>query len=307
MKYIVSVSGGLGSFEALRRTIEKHGKENVRAVFADVRGDGNGHFWSTAPFVDGLLHERYGGEARDLYRFLWETSYHFGIPIERLEDGRTIYRVMAENRAFRLWAGSGFVHFCSDALKKRVIQKWIQANFQPGEYTIVLGMGWDEQHRIVNATAFWRKALGWDVSVTSPLTESPLVDNCDIERELYRAGIEVPGAYYDGFEHNNCNKGCISAGLTHFANLYLKHPEIYLYWAYIEYCLQRYWGKDKAVTILKSQRDGITAPLSLYDFIERIKVDDYPKMDWGACGCFSGLPQQLELFPLKELTAEAAS
>lgn len=296
---IVSVSGGLGSFEALRRTIEKRGKENVRAVFADVRGDGNGHFWSAAPFVDSLLHERFGGEARDLYRFLWEASYHFDIPIERLEDGRTIFHVMAQKRAFRLWAGNGFVHFCSIALKKMVIKDWIQANFKPGEYEIVLGMGWDEESRIKDATIYWRKELGWDVPVVAPCAEKPFVDNCDIERELYKAGIDVPSAYYEGFEHNNCNKACVAAGLTHFANLYIKQPETYLYWAYIESGLQRYWNKDKVVTILKDQRGGETTPLSLFDFIERINVGDYPKLDWGACGCFSGLPQQLSLFELE--------
>jgi orotidine-5'-phosphate decarboxylase len=47
MHYIVNVSGGLTSFEALRRTIERHGKAAVTAVFANTRM-----------------------EDRDLYRFL---------------------------------------------------------------------------------------------------------------------------------------------------------------------------------------------------------------------------------------------
>ena len=37
MLYIVNVSGGLTSFEALRRTIERHGKDSTVAVFADTK------------------------------------------------------------------------------------------------------------------------------------------------------------------------------------------------------------------------------------------------------------------------------
>lgn len=71
MRYIVSVSGGLGSTEALKRTIETRGKENVAAVFADVKGHGSSHYWSVAPVVDELLDER-GGVAKpmSLYAFI---------------------------------------------------------------------------------------------------------------------------------------------------------------------------------------------------------------------------------------------
>ena len=66
MKYIVNVSGGLTSFEALRRTIERHGKENTHAIFADT-----------------------SIEDEDLYRFLDDQERYFDITIERVKDGRT--------------------------------------------------------------------------------------------------------------------------------------------------------------------------------------------------------------------------
>ena len=67
MKTIVSVSGGLSSYEALRRVVASRGRQNVVAVFADVKGDGATHApFSPAPAIEPLLHERYGGEARDL-------------------------------------------------------------------------------------------------------------------------------------------------------------------------------------------------------------------------------------------------
>lgn len=44
MKQIVSFSGGMGSAEALKQTIEKYDKKNVIALFADVKGNGNSHY-----------------------------------------------------------------------------------------------------------------------------------------------------------------------------------------------------------------------------------------------------------------------
>lgn len=299
---IVSISGGLGSAEALRRVIEKRGKENVRAVFADVRGMGESHYWRDPilRFSDQLTHERYGGESRDTYRFLWELSHHFDMPIERLEDGRTIFNIMAKKRAFRLWVGHGFVHFCSMELKKRVIRDWIQVNYSPGEYEIVLGMGWDESNRVEDAQKFWRDALAWDVNVYSPMSESPFIDNCDIQKWAEKSGLTVPQSYYDGFSHNNCNNGCIAAGLTHFATLYNTKLETYLYWAEIERSLQKHWGKYN--TILKITREGYTYPISLYEFIPFIKSGEYSKTDWGACGCFA--PNiQLSMFDLNEVAS----
>ena len=56
----------LTSFEALRRTIERHGKENTHAIFADT-----------------------SIEDEDLYRFLNDQKRYFCITIERVKDVRT--------------------------------------------------------------------------------------------------------------------------------------------------------------------------------------------------------------------------
>ena len=66
MKYVVNVSGGLTSYEALRRTIAKHGKEHTLAPFANTKI-----------------------EDEDLYRFLRDVERVLEIPIIWLEDGRT--------------------------------------------------------------------------------------------------------------------------------------------------------------------------------------------------------------------------
>lgn len=287
MKYIVSVSGGLGSAEALKRTIEKHGKENTVALFADVKGSGKTHYWS-APVVDELLHERFGGEAHDLYRFLWQLSAHFEIPIERLEDGRSIWRVFADNRAFRVWSGNQFVHKCSELLKRQILKAWITQHMKES-YIIVLGMGWDEKHRLVKARAYWEN------EVESPLDVS--ADSCHTTKWLTEAGIEIPSAYSNGLEHNNCFGGCIAAGQSHYAQLYKTRKDIYLYWAYMERSIQQHIGKD--VTILKDERNGFAKPMSLYSFIPRIEAGDYPKHDWGGCGCFVGQTAMFDMSALR--------
>ena len=95
MKHIVSFSGGLGSAEALKQTVDKYGKDNVIALFADVKGSGLSHNWSF-PAIDNLLHERFGGESRDLYRFMWELSSYLEIPVQRLEDGVLVGEVLVQ-------------------------------------------------------------------------------------------------------------------------------------------------------------------------------------------------------------------
>ena len=84
MKYIVNCSGGLTSFEALRRTLEVHGKANTHAYFADTQQ-----------------------EDEDLHRFLQEQERYFGIEIERVVDGRTIWEVWKQRRCITLRLPSG--------------------------------------------------------------------------------------------------------------------------------------------------------------------------------------------------------
>ncbi len=285
MKTIVSVSGGLSSFEALRRVIAHRGRENVIAVFADVKGYASNHHWSPVPAIEPMLHERFGGESADTYRFLWEMSYALDMPIERLEDGRTIFNLFASKRAFRLKAGAFWYAPCSEALKRHTIADWIEANFAPGEYEIALGMKWDEAHRTEKAQVWWAKRLGWEVRVFSPLADKPFVESCDISVTARRVGITTPDAYGEGFANNNCSGGCVHAGQGQFASLYQLRNGVFHSWAWQEHNLNRYWGKR--ATILKDDRGGVASSMSLDEFIPRIETGDYRQLDLGGCGCFT--------------------
>lgn len=92
------MSGGLTSFEALRRTIERHGKESTHAVFADTK-------------IEDL----------SLYRFLDDQERYLGVKITRLVDGRTPFEVWEDERLI-MDRRNGFAT-CSDILKRRQINK----------------------------------------------------------------------------------------------------------------------------------------------------------------------------------------
>ena len=292
MKTIVSVSGGLSSAEMLRRAIEKEGKENVIAVFADVKGNPKSHkFFSPMPDIDLLLHERFGGEARDLYRFLWFLSYELDVPIMRLDQFNTIYANMAKWRAFILKNPSG-INFapCSLYGKREKIADYILNNFTQGEYQIALGFDVFEIGRLKNAQRWWQNRLGWEVSVICPLMEKPYATNESISRWLNEKQIPLPSAYCLGFEHNNCNGGCVQAGIKHFVLLHETRPEVFYYWAYMEECLRGYIGTE--ATILRFQSKGIKYRMSLFELGERIINNNVPNR-WttlaqsAGCSCFS--------------------
>lgn len=297
MKTVVSESGGLGSAGAAKLAIEQGC--DVDLVFADVKGTGYSHFWSDLPSIEVLLHERFGGESPDTYRFLWDLSYVFDRPIERLEDGRSIWAVFGQYRAFRLHVNGRFFCKASDILKREVIAQYLERKYKPGEYRLALGMGILEPHRIKNATDYWQTRLGWSVEVYSPIQEhhrltGEIVENCNTIDWLTSKGIAIPSAYADNLPHNNCRAVCSQAGQSQYAWVYRNRYETYMYAAWQERRLQTILGIN--ATILKDQRGGKTTPLSLYEFAERVEAGDVNERDLGgSCSCFTYIPKQLEL------------
>ena len=259
MKYIVNVSGGLTSFEALRRCLEKHGKENTSAVFADT-----------------LI------EDADLYRFLSDQERYFGIAIERIADGRTPWQVMRDERCITMQSMAP----CSKILKREAIDTVLHARHEPGTYTRVFGYEWSELDRMERLAASIAPERAW-----FPLSEPPYVDKCHISTFLESIGIEVPQMYKDGFEHNNCSGMCVKAGQAHWANLFYTRPDRYTHAEGEEEKIRQHLGKD--ISILKDRRGGAASPMSLRAFRERLESGDtdYDKDDWGGCGCFAPIAQ----------------
>jgi hypothetical protein len=199
MQYIVNVSGGLTSYEALRRCLATHGREKTWAVFADTRI-----------------------EDSDLYRFLDDIEAYLHFPIERIADGRNVFDVWHDEGAITVRvAGSGAgVAPCSQKLKRDMIRAWITKHFVDEPYTLVLGMDWSERDRMERTKRFYAPVPVW-----FPLEAPPYKDKCHIADDLEKAGIAVPALYREGFTHNNCGGGGVKAGQAHFAHLWRMRPQ----------------------------------------------------------------------------------
>ena len=264
MQYIVNVSGGLTSFEALRRTIERYGKENTHPVFADTKQ-----------------------EDEDLYRFLLDQERYFGMKIERVADGRTIWQTWKDRKCITLRLPNGAdVAPCSMLLKREALHKVITSRYAPGTYTRVFGYEWSEIDRMSRLEEDIAPEKAW-----FPLAEKPFVYKCHISNFLEKVGIAVPRLYTLGFEHNNCGGGCVKAGQAHWAHLWFALPDRYLIWEEKEEEFRQFIKKD--IAILKDRRGGQSKPMTLRAFRLRLEAGDtnYDKDDWGGCGCFAPVVQ----------------
>lgn len=194
MKYIISYSGGLGSFAAAKLARDAYGAHNCLLVFTDTKT-----------------------EDEDLYRFLKESSYALNVKLEILADGRDIWQVFTDVR----FMGNSRIDPCSKVLKRDLFRKWVESNYKPGEVTIVFGIDSKESHRMKTIKERWAP---WD-------TFAPLCDVI-VSREkildwLDEFEIEPPRLYDMGFPHNNCGGFCVKTGQKQMALLLKKLPERY--------------------------------------------------------------------------------
>ena len=254
LKHIVFFSGGIGSFFTAKRVIEKHGKSNVVLLFTDTK-------------IEDI----------DLYRFMDDAAKYFDVPVTTIEDGRTPWQVFKDVR----WLGNSRLAQCSHILKQETARLWIEANYQPNECTLYLGIDWTEEHRKEKPTLNWLP-----YKVDFPMCEAPYLSKDEMLSYLNEINIEIPYLYKLGFSHNNCAGMCVRAGQGHFIRLLEKLPERFAELEQIEKDMQMYLGKD--VTILKRTRKGIRENLSLQQLRREHEtgskqLDIY---DFGGCGCF---------------------
>lgn len=272
MIYVVNVSGGLTSFEAWRRAIDQHGRDNVRAVFADVKGSNP---------------SEHAGEDQDTYRFLDETEAYLQSPVTRLRHplGWDIWDAMKASRKITIMTGRGFVAACSTKLKRDLINTWITETFTGQEITRVFGMEWVEIDRMDALRDLLAPTPVW-----FPLSEPPYVDKCTITAFLETLGIKPPRLYAAGFDHGNCGGFCVKAGQAHFANLWRTNLPRYLYHEAKEQAMIDYLGKK--VAILRDRRGGKSVPMTLAEFRQRLERGEaYDTTEWGGCGCFAPIAQ----------------
>lgn len=275
MKHVVMFSGGLGSWATAKRVAAEHGTDDLWLVFADV---GGAH---TSPHM---------GEDADTYRFIAEAAADVGGTLITLNEGRDIWQVFHDNR----FLGNSRLANCSKFLKQQPCREWLDANCDPDDTTVYVGIDWTESHRL---TAIERAYLPFKAE--APLIEPPYLTKDDIKAACVQAGIAIPRLYEAGFPHNNCGGFCVRAGQAQFRRLLEVHPDRYAYHEAKEQELREYLGADVAVLRDRSTPKGGwvpgatprtpgSVPLTLRRFRERVETqpaltDDF---DWGGCGCF---------------------
>lgn len=257
---IVMYSGGILSWAAAMRTVERHGRDEVRLLFTDTNM-----------------------EDEDLYRFLEDSGRQIGVPILHACDPqkRTPWDVYRDKRML----GNARVDPCSAELKRKVGQRWLAEN-APGA-TLVFGIDWTEIHRLDGLKCRYAE-IGF--SVEAPMCDPPWITKDGAIRWCRQEGVEPPRLYAMGFAHNNCGGFCCRAGRAHFAHLLRAMPERYAYHEAKEEEMRVFLGKD--VSILRDRADGTTDPITLREFREQIEAAGdrqgslFGEFEIGGCGCF---------------------
>lgn len=254
LKYIISYSGGLGSFMAAKLVADKQGAENCLLLFADTNT-----------------------EDEDLYRFVDETVEILGIELVRLENGyRDIWDVFTEVK----FMGNSRVDPCSKILKRVPLDKYIRENgFTPENCVRVVGVGKSEQHRLNRIQEAFSP-----YKTLAPLVETPMSQR-DIIEVLEDLGIEPPRLYELGFPHNNCGGFCVKTGQRQMA-LLLKHfPERYRDHEKRQEILFRSIGQHGTI---RREIKGVVQYMSMKEFREFLEAGGRPDLyNEPGCGCIA--------------------
>jgi len=258
-RHVVMFSGGIGSWAAAKRVVERHGAADLTLLFADT-----------------LI------EDQDLYRFLDEASANVGAPLMRIVEGRDPWQVFFDERML----GNSRFDPCSKILKRRMVDRWLSNNCDPAATTVYVGIDWTEEHRFGPLRA--RRATdGWHYE--APLCEPPYYDRDEARRALAAAGIRLPRLYELGFSHNNCGGFCVKAGHAHFALLLRTMPERYAYHEAKEQEIRSFLGRSDISILTDRSGDGKKKPFTLTELRKRIEAGWQSDLfDIGGCGCFVG-------------------
>jgi len=251
IKHLVMFSGGVCSWCAAKRVVERHGTEGVTLLFADTKM-----------------------EDEDLYRFLEEAATNVGAPLVKIADGRTPWEVMRDEKII----GNSAIDPCSKLLKRKLLDRWRDEHCTPKDTVVYLGLNWDEDHRLHRVQA---RVKPWRYE--APLVDAPQISKAGMFDQLKHEGIAAPRLYAMGFPHNNCGGFCIKAGQAHFAHLLRVMPERYAFHEAEEEAMRVLVGDH---SIMRDRRGGKTTPLTMKQLRERIqKQGEFDAFEWGGCGC----------------------
>jgi hypothetical protein len=277
MKYLISFSGGLGSFWSAKKMVDQYGKNNVIALFIDV-----------------------GWEDDDLYRFIHQTINVLDIkliyvkapytPPELMKKENVIYNNRMANctsilkmRLFKSILLNKDFKCLGEVFKlNTLIVKGIEflGTLTSINYNLVMGIDYTEAHRCQPIEKNYSK---YGYTVLFPLVDDKNYHRKHIYDYLTKNCIEIPKMYKLGFSHNNCGGRCVKAGQGHFKKLLEKLPDRFNELLELEKSINN--GKN---TFLKKTKNNITSSYSMEALKQDIK--NRPKQidlfDIGGCGCF---------------------
>ncbi len=292
MKAVAMWGGGITSWAVGRYAVDTHGPDNVTLLFADTKA-----------------------EDADMPRFNADCERQLGVPLTVVADGRTPEQVDIDRR----WLSNSRTAQCSFWLKIVPCRKWLDANCDPANTIVYVGIDWTEMERLPGQhMGYAHRAPGvcakpkycrslfdengrlegpgckhlLDVPwrVDAPLTRAPYRTK-DMHIAAFRAlGYDEPEMYRLGFEHNNCAGSCIRGGQAHWAQVLRVRPELFAAKEAHEKRMQDLLGTS--VTVLKEQRGGTVQPLSLTELRQRLEgraLGLFDENDLGGCGCFVDL------------------
>jgi 3'-phosphoadenosine 5'-phosphosulfate sulfotransferase (PAPS reductase)/FAD synthetase len=247
-------SGGIGSWATAKRVVAETGPANLTLLFADTKV-----------------------EDPDLYRFLNAAHRNVGGELVVVADGRTPFEVFHDDR----FLGNARLANCSKYLKQKPCREWLDANRDPADTTVYVGIDWSEQHRLPAIEAGWAP-----YTVKAPLTDGPYLAKQQILDWARAERLKPPRSYSEGFPHNNClQQGCVRGGQAYWATLLRTRPGVYATTEEQEERLRRELGD---VAMLRDRTDGSTSPLTLRTFRHRLEAQgSFDSLEWGDCGCFT--------------------
>lgn len=254
MIHLVQFSTGAASAEVAFRAVEQYGAGSVHLLTADTLVEDN-----------------------DNWRFAREVVVRLGCSWTTLADGRTPMQAGRDARV----VPNNRLAVCSRTLKRELLRKYINRNYDPATTVVHLGFDWTEEHRKDAAAAHWEP-----YSIKCLLMEPPLLMKEEM-LDLFRSrGIEPPRLYAQGFAHANCGGACVRGGHAQWKLLLKVNRSRYLQWEAEEDKTRAELGRD--VAILRDRRGGTLVPLPLGEFRRRVETEQLPvdESDWGACGCF---------------------
>lgn len=251
ISFAVSYSSGISSWAAAKKIAEAHGPEGMVLVFADT-----------------LI------EDEDNYRFLEESAANIGAPLVRISDGRTPWDVMRDERMI----GNSQFDPCSKILKRELLDRWRDAYCCQATTKLVLGIAWDESHRIDEVQA---RNEPW--MYVAPLCEKPWISKDECLAWAEYEGVKPPRMYAAGFSHANCGGGCIKAGQREWKRLLGFNPAHYAKWETWENEMREMVGNH---SILRDRRKDADPVLTLTQFRQRVEANQpIDETDIGGCAC----------------------